>query len=194
MNESNLFLNAVFGDGCVSYNRARAKGTVPVRFGSSNKSLIEYKASIIGGNVNQGTQDVSSWSPGKSVYSTTKAMENPFPGKSKFELISYLTYEDLLLWILDDGSYHKRNGFLNLNSHALSRSENIELAFHLWHSLGIESRILVDKKKDGRFFFYQYIPAAQYDSIKPDVLNFLRENNIEGFDYKVGIGEYQKND
>lgn len=194
MNETNLFLNAAFGDGHVNYKTATEKGTIQITFRSSNKSVIEYKAKLINGNVTQGTQHKDSWSPGKAVYSTSKAIDNPFPGKSKFELISYLTYEDLLLWILDDGSYHKRNGFLNLNSHALDRTENIELAFHLWHSLGIESRILVDKKKDGRFFFYQYIPAAQYDSIKPDVLNFLRENNIEGFDYKVGIGEYKKND
>jgi hypothetical protein len=186
MNETNLFLNAVFGDGCVSYKSAKAKGTIPVSFGSSNRSVIEYKAKIIGGNVNQGTQDAKSWSPGKAVYHTSKAMENPFPGKSKFELISYLTYEDLLLWILDDGSYHKTKGFLNLNSHALTLAENIELSFHLWHSLGIESRILPEKKKDGRLFFYQYIPGAQYDSIKPDVKKFLVDNSISGFGYKVG--------
>ena len=192
MNETNLFLNAVFGDGNVNYKTATEKGTIQIGFRSSNPSVIEYKARIISGNVNQGKQHKDSWSPGKSVYYTTKFIENPFPGKSKFELISYLTYEDLLLWILDDGSYHKRSQFLNLNSHALTLAENMELSFHLWHSLGIESRILPEKKKDGRLFFYQYIPAAQYESIKPDVLNFLRENNIEGYDYKVGIGEYQK--
>jgi hypothetical protein len=186
MKEANLFLNAVFGDGCVSYKQAKAKGTIPVSFSSSNRSVIEYKAKIIGGNVNEGTQDPKSWSPGKAVYSTSKAMENPFPGKSKLELISYLTYEDFLLWVLDDGSYHKTKGFLNLNSHALTLTENIELAFHLWHHLGIESRILPDKKKDGRLFFYQYIPGAQYDSIKLDVKKFLVDNGILGFGYKVG--------
>jgi hypothetical protein len=183
LNKKNLFLNATFGDGCVT----PAKEKVCLLFGSSKRSIIEYKASILEGNVREGRQDKNSWSPGKPVYSTSRTIVNPFPGMSKLDLIRQLEYEDFLLWILDDGSYHKRSGFLNLNSHALTLAENIELSFHLWHSLGIESRVYTEVKKDGRIFFYLYIPGAQYDSIKLDLKEFLVENAIEGFDYKAGF-------
>lgn len=110
MNETNLFLNAVFEDGCVSYKSATAKGTIPVSFGSSSRSIIEYKARIINANVREKIQDKKSWSPGKVHYTIAKHLKDPFPGLTKIDLIPYLTYEDLLLWILDDGSYHKRSG------------------------------------------------------------------------------------
>lgn len=187
MNETNLFLNAVFGDGCVSYSRSTAKGTVPISFGSSNRSIIEYKAAIIKSHIKEKIQGENTWSSGKVHYFTTKSLKNPFPEKSKIDLISHLTYEDFLLWILDDGSYHKTKGFLNLNSHALTLAENVELSFHLWHSFGIESRVYPEVKKDGRIFFYLYIPGAQYDSIKLDLKEFLVENSIEGFNYKAGF-------
>lgn len=180
----NIFLNAVFGDGCVSWDRRNKKGLVPIYFSGTNESLVIYKQKLLGSNsTKKKEQHKDAW--GKKPIYITHSTILPTPG-TKLELISKLEYEDFLLWLLDDGSYHKKRGFLNLNSHALTLAENIELSFHLWHYLGVESRILPDKKKDGRLFFYLYIPGAQYDGIKPDLKQFMIANNITGMGYKVG--------
>lgn len=176
----NINLNAKFGDGCISLLRS---GNYQLSFSSTNQSLIRYKATLLGSNVRPRKQSPKAYGS-KDLWYTVKTV----PG---FDLdvgllIEQITIEDFILWLLDDGSYHKRAGFMNLCSHALSRSENILLSFHLWHSLGIESRVIYEKKRDGRIFWYLYIPPAQVDSIKPDIKRFMVVNSITGLEYKIG--------
>jgi hypothetical protein len=171
----------MFGDGCISEIKS---GNHLLTFSSTNQSLIEMKSKLLNSNVKTRPQHESAWGK-KLLYLTSKVV---LPNNlNKLEQISNLSLEDLFLWILDDGSYHRSKHFINLCSHALTLAENIELSFHLWHSLGIESRILPEKKKDGRLFWYQYIPSAQVDSLKSEMLLFMQSYNIYGLEYKIGM-------
>jgi hypothetical protein len=145
--------------------------------------LIEFKARLLNANVTEKDQHKNAYGK-KKLYFTIKTVSPRETNKIKE--INNLTIEDLFLWLLDDGSYHKKDGFLNLNSHALTRAENMELSFHLWHSLGIETRLRHERKKDGRLFWYIYIPCAQVDSLKAELMYFMVSNNIVGLEYKIG--------
>ena len=175
-----IYKNALFGDGCISKNK---NGNHCLSFSSTNKSLIELKSRILNSKVRESNQHKDAWGT-KKLYTTCKTVL-PQSQNKEFHIQS-LSLEDFFLWLLDDGSYHKTKGFMNLNSHSLTRSENIELSFHLWHSLGIETRVLPEKKRDGRLFWYLYIPGAQVDSFKPELRLFMKTHSIYGMEYKIG--------
>jgi hypothetical protein len=175
----NIIINAVFGDGSISTEK---NGKSHLHFNSTNKSIIEYKARLINGNCVPYTQ--LGWGT-KQMYKTSKVI--PSVGViSKLDLINQISLDDFYLWYLDDGSYHKTKHFMNLNSHSLTRAENMELQFHLWQSLGIETQLANDNKKDGRSFFYLRIKRNQAESLKPEIKSFMCQHNIKGFEYKIG--------
>lgn len=177
----NIIINATFGDGCIS---KEPNGNTCLSFSSTNKSIIEFKARLINGNVRTQAQHRNAYGT-KRIYSTSK-VRPPIGLINKMDLINQITLDDFYLWYLDDGSYHKTKHFMNLNSHALTRAENIELQFHLWHLLGIESQLAPDNKKDGRSFFYLRIKRNQAESLIPEIKSFMCQHNIIGFEYKIG--------
>lgn len=177
----NIFRNALFGDGHIT--EPNKKGTVQISFSSTQLSVIELKAKLLNSNIRQTSQHINAFGK-KPLYCTGKRV---FPENiNKLTQINNLTIEDFYLWLIDDGSFHKTKHFMNLNSHALTRAENIELSYFLWHTHGIETRVYPEKKKDGRLFWYQYIPAAQVESILPEFKQFIITHNLYGFEYKVG--------
>ena len=176
----NIFRNAMFGDGHIT--KPNSKGTVELIFSSTIKSSIELKAKLLNSNVKLRNQHENAYGK-KPIYTTTKRM---FPeNQNILEQINNLTIQDFYLWLIDDGSIHKTKKFMNLNSHSLTRAENLELSWFLWHTHGIETRVYPEKKKDGRLFWYQYIPRAQVESILPEFKQFIITHNLKGFEYKV---------
>lgn len=171
----------MFGDGHIT--KPNKKGTVEIKFSSTVKSIIDFKARLLGSNVISKPQHKKAYGS-KLVHHTCKRVKPE--NMDKIYQINQLSQDDFWLWLLDDGSFHKTKRFYNLNSHCLTRAENIELSWYLWHSLGIETRVYFEKKKDGRLFWYQYIPRAQAESLIPEFKEFIKLHNLIGYEYKVG--------
>jgi hypothetical protein len=175
-----IVINARLGDGCA---RNVKTNKLDISFSSVNESLIKYKASIIRGNCRKGNQNLNAYGK-KPIYSTFKRI--PIDNRSKLDLIRSIDMDDFILWYLDDGSYHQKKHFMNLNCHALSLDLVLDLQFHLWRVLGIDTKLTPDKKRDGRLFWYLRIPRNQAESIKPDIDFFMLSQNISGLEYKIG--------
>jgi hypothetical protein len=54
----NMFLNALFGDGCID---VKESGKIQLRFISTCKQVIEFKANLINGNVTITQQHKDAW-------------------------------------------------------------------------------------------------------------------------------------
>ncbi|MDJ0827723.1 MAG: hypothetical protein QNJ16_19720 [Rhodobacter sp.] len=177
----NFYLNAIFGDGTIS--KYYSNGKAQCNFSNTNEEIIRFKAKMINSKYYKRQQSEKAYGK-KPIYVTQKSL--PIIDMPKIELIRRIGLEDFFLWLCDDGSIHKRSGFMNLCSHSLSLAENIELSWHLWHYLGIETRVLPERKKDERVFFYQYIPRAQVESYIPEMEKWLYENELTSLLYKIG--------
>jgi hypothetical protein len=178
----NIYRNAMFGDGHIT--KVNSKNNVQLIFSSTIKSSIEFKAAILNSNVRCVNQHKNAYGK-KSLYQTTKTV--PVENNNKIEQINKLTIEDFYLWLIDDGSLHKHKFFMNLNSHALTHTENLELQSYLTNVLNIKTRLYTDRKKDGRVFYYQYIPKSEFLNILPEFKQFIITNNLFGYEYKVGL-------
>lgn len=107
---------------------------------------------------------------------------------STSETISFLNKEGLIRLYLDDGSYHKNRHFGHLYCNSFSEDESKLLidAFYRFYPVK-KCKLRIDKKKDGRKYFYIYLPTYVMKEFTVDVLHFLQEKNIESLKYKAGI-------
>ena len=69
-------------------------------------------------------------------------------------ILNNLTELGVALWFYDDGSLHKTNLFYNLNTHSFSKEVQERYFIPFFNSLGIYPKIQVERKKDGRIFYY----------------------------------------
>lgn len=178
----NIFRNALFGDGHIT--APNKKGNVQLIFTSTQLSNIEFKSKLLNSNVKMKKQGKNAYGK-KDLYITTKTV--PAQSTNKIEHINKLSIEDFFLWLIDDGSFHKHKHFMNLNSHALTELENKELNSYLNNCLNIKARIYTEIKRDGRKFWYQYLPKSEVLNFKPAFQKFIITNNLYGYEYKIGL-------
>lgn len=70
------------------------------------------------------------------------------------EVLANLTEFGLALWIYDDGSLHKSKHFLNLNTHAFTKEDHERFIIPYFKKLGVKVTLALERKKDGREFYY----------------------------------------
>lgn len=170
------YLNALLGDG---HLRQETLSTQLI-FGSSSLSMIEYKAKLIGGVVSKPT--FSGWNK-KPQYHVQKFCHKR--QITRQEAITAINLQDFYLWFLDDGTLHQKRGWGALGSHCLTMAQNMELQWHLWHTMGIESQLAFDKRKTrATVLWYITFRRNQMLSITPEIKAFAESNAIKGFEHK----------
>lgn len=70
------------------------------------------------------------------------------------EVLDNLNELGIALWFYDDGSLHKNNLFYNLNTHAFSKGIQEKYFIPFFNKLGIYPSLQIERKKDGRTFWY----------------------------------------
>ena len=106
----------------------------------------------------------------------------------KVEVISKLNKLGLILYYLDDGSYHQKKHFGNLYCNDFIDEEVNQLiskVYDLYHVKKCSIRF--DRKKDGREYPYLYITVSTMNMFKEDVLSFLKRNKLYSLYYKAGL-------
>lgn len=106
---------------------------------------------------------------------------------SNREAIDLLAKDDLLLWYLDDGTYHQRKHFMHLYCNMLSAEDAEYLADKIHQLYNIKRPSLRwDRKKDGRQYPYLYFPVPLASAIAEDLKGFLAEHGLSSMYYKIG--------
>jgi len=104
------------------------------------------------------------------------------------ECIEQMSLMGLVMFYLDDGTYHQRKHFMNLYCNTFSDKEIAELIAKIYQFYPVKiCAKRWDRKKDGRKYPYLYIPVSTANMLKKDVAQFLLENEIYSMLYKVGL-------
>ena len=189
-----LALNAKLGDGCIAPQGA----SYGMNFVSTSLDYLLYKQLL---GVKAGASRIRTQKSGYSgkkviyVFNVHNTVEAAAAHKMSYtEAIADLDSLDLIMWILDDGSVHKRAGTIHLYSNMLSDIESLHLAEKIFQMYPVaKPSVRVDRKKDGRKFNYIYIPRLTAEAIQKDMEIFLNNNGIQSLLYK-SVRKYTLND
>jgi hypothetical protein len=163
---------------------------------STDLKLLQYKEKLL----NEEGFAVSRWGTQASGYGGTKTIYNiNTKSHAKIKeasdvgveaLINDLTKEDMYLWYLDDGSWHIKNNTMHLYSNMLNEEQSNLLIKRIGDIYGIDPRLRVDRKKDGRAFFYLYFPRELVKLFRPEVKEYVIAAGIDTMFYKFGGMDY----
>lgn len=88
----------------------------------------------------------------------------------------------LALWFYDDGSLHKNKLFYNLNTQAFSEEINRDLFVPYLAKYNIYAKPTIERKKDGREFWYLRI--SRYEGAY-EISKILNKYPVNCYNYKI---------
>lgn len=96
----------------------------------------------------------------------------------------------LAMWLYDDGSLHKSDLFYNINTQAFSEEVNRELFVPFFARYDILAKPTIERKKDGREFWY--LRVGKYDGANK-ISEILNKYPVTCYQYKVWSSETIQN-
>jgi len=178
MDQINIYLNAIFGDGRVVKTKS---GKDMLNFYNTNKSLMLFKLSFFEKCTLRTTQP--KYKNAKLVYYFNKTVQRE---NSEYMVrIKNIKYQDLILWLFDDGTLDIRRKTYTLSSKGLNLAENIELSWHLWHSFKISTKVYHhNHKQNQKLYWYIRFEPDSGRRIAKSLKIFAEENKIKDMEYK----------
>lgn len=190
-----MYVNAVLGDGRIHVNK---NGSVRLYFYSTSKQLIDFKESVLNKEGHEfsvrGTQR-SGYGSSTVIYNASTAGIDELSNihrENISDILKELTELDLFLWYIDDGSWHISRNTMHLYSNSLNYEESKILIKRIEELLGIEPRLRIDKKTDGREFYYLYFPRALVREVRGRWLKWCKELNLSDYFYKFGGADFKE--
>lgn len=191
-----LFLNAKLGDGCLSIVTHKNNRMCTARFNGTVESWQLCKLKLAKQSGYAAKSNLLQREQAKGAYGTKPIHHFSFTEKEQVlyytgltikECINKLSIYDLVAWYLDDGSYHVSRETMHLYSNSLSKEENLYLIEHIFTLLSERPRLRVDRKKDGREYYYLYFGRKLIINFFPYVKNFLDYHQLtDDLGYKIG--------
>ena len=181
-----LFLSGRFGDGCITTSNTNSTYyTTNCKF----KEYIMFKSNLLGSMSKR-----IGYTPSNG-YSKTPIYTLRSCSSKVLDVIKKLRYEDILplldnlglaLWFYDDISLHKTNLFYNLNTQALPKEFQENCLIPYFNKLEIYPKLQIERKKDGRVFWYLRIAKYEGASKISELMSHL---NINCYNYKLWSSE-----
>lgn len=186
--------NAKLGDGCI----VRSVKNASLDFMTTDLTLLLLKKDMCE-QENFVTSKIGTQKSGyggtKPIYKFSTHVDEKITevaNASYSDLIADLDKEDLFLWFLDDGSWHKTRNTMHLYSNMLNDEETSNLISRIDEIYGIAPRPRKDRKKDGRSFNYLYFPRALVKKFRPEFKDYVISHGIESMYYKFGGLDYKE--
>jgi hypothetical protein len=190
---SRIAKNARLGDGCIS----RSSKNANLSFMSTDLDVLKLKKRMCEeeGFICRdfGTQK-SGYGGTKTIYNFQTRVHEKITqvcDASMADLIKTIDKEDLFLWLIDDGSWHKNQNLFHLYCNMLDDDEANLLIEQIYKLYGVRPRLRKDRKKDGREFNYLYFPRRLTILVRPEFKKFLIEKGLHSMMYKVGGEDYE---
>lgn len=153
-NQLQVFLSGILGDGYIhTTNSNSTYFTTNCKF----EEYIDYKAQLLGELfINKKFQASNGYCKSPIYILRSKSDRRlPFLKEMGIEtILSNLTELGIALWFYDDGSLHKSNLSYNLNTHSFPKNIQEQYFIPFFNNLGIYPVLQIEKKKDGRQFWY----------------------------------------
>lgn len=158
-----------------------------------HEEYIDYKIKLLGDLVsNKSFIDKNGYNqtPIYRFYTHVNPDITKIKNMSIEEALTLMDDLGLALWFYDDGSLHKNKLFYNLNTQAYSEEVNRELFVPFLKKFNINAVPTVERKKDGREFWYLRI--GKYDGAY-EISQILNKYPINCYNYKVWSSETIQN-
>src|SRR5690606_28745787 len=107
------------------------------------------------------------------------------------DIIPTLDKEDIFLWYMDDGSWHINRNTMHLYSNMLDGVQSQLLIDRINELYGIKPRLRIDRKQDGRQFYYLYFPRELVKLFRPEFKSYVMQYGLKSMYYKFGGLEYE---
>jgi len=192
MQYSRIAKNAKLGDGCI----ARSCRNANLTFVSTDIELLNLKREmclnegLIIGDI--GTQK-SGYGGKKIIYKFGSRVDERITDvyhASLTDLIKTLDKEDVFLWYMDDGSWHKNQHLHHLYCNMLNDEELEVLIEQIYNLFGVRPKARKDRKQDGREFNYLYFPRNLTIQFRPQFKEYVMSKGLMSMYYKFGGLEY----
>ena len=158
-----------------------------------HEEYIDYKIKLLGDLVsNKSFIDKNGYNqtPIYRFYTHVNPDITKIKNMSIEEALTLMDDLGLALWFYDDGSLHKNKLFYNLNTQAYSEEVNRELFVPFLKKFNINAVPTIERKKDGREFWYLRI--GKYDGAY-EISQILNKYPINCYNYKVWSSETIQN-
>lgn len=181
-----VLLTGKFGDGCLWKNKG-LNANFTYQTNSIHKEIVEFKLKLLGNlkakagiraSINRGFKQ-------NIIYtgsSSTSPLITNFYNEDWKTSLNNMNDLGLALWFYDDGSLHKSKLFYNLNTQKFSKEENEYIATVLKEKWGIIAIPTIERKTDGREFWYLRIRKFEGAFI---ISQILSKYYIECYKYKI---------
>ena len=181
-----VLLTGKFGDGCLHKNKG-LNANFMYTTNSINKEIVEFKRNLLGNlassaviraSVNKGFKNNIIY----TGYSKASYLITQFYNEDWKESLEKMNDLGLALWFYDDGSLHKIKHFYNLNTQKFSKEDNeyiAEVFKRKWKIIAIPT---IEKKKDGREFWYLRIRKYEGAFKISEILN---KYYLNCYNYKI---------
>jgi len=185
--QKQVMLSGILGDGHLIKNGGGA-----MSFSCQHKEYMEFKKSLLG-DLATDVKVVNNNGYKKGTIYTLRCKSNQY---GKFLL--KCGFDDIMeemddlgigMWLVDDGSRHKKDNFYNINTHAIDRNIEEEILIPHLNKRNIFPKVLTETKKDGRIFSYLYISKWQGAM---ELSRMIRNLNLKCYDYKVAPIELEE--
>lgn len=152
--QKQVIISGILGDGCIAINKNNS-----IFYITNCKYLeyIEYKRHLLG-DLYSSIRFVEENGFCKTpIWTLLSKSDNRFRAFKKMpipELLNNINELGIALWFYDDGSLHQKHLSYNLNTHSFSREIQERYFLPFFNKLGIFPKLQIERKKDGRVFWY----------------------------------------
>ena len=187
-----VLLTGKFGDGCLT----TPKTCVDNSMYSSNciyEEYVDFKMKLLGDLAASKSRISQNGFAKKPIWQFCTHVNPEITKIKNMNIEDTLNLMDelgLALWFYDDGSLHKTKLFYNLNTQAFSEEVNRDLFTPFLAKFGITAIPTIERKKDGREFWY--LRVGRYDGAY-EVSSILNKYPVECYRYKVWSSETIQN-
>jgi len=187
-----VLLTGKFGDGCLSTPKSCVDNSL-YSSNSIHEEYVDFKIKLLG-NLASKKSRISSNGYAKTPIWQFHTHVSPDITKIKnMDIETALNLMDDLgvaLWFYDDGSLHKTKLFYNLNTQAFSQEINQDLFVPFLSKFGIFAKPTIERKRDGREFWYLRI--SRYEGAY-EITQLLNKYPVHCYNYKVWSSETIQN-
>lgn len=187
-----VLLTGKFGDGCLSTPKSCVDNSL-YSSNSIHEEYVDFKIKLLG-NLASKKSRISSNEYAKTPIWQFHTHVSPDITKIKnMDIETALNLMDDLgvaLWFYDDGSLHKTKLFYNLNTQAFSQEINQDLFVPFLSKFGIFAKPTIERKRDGREFWYLRI--SRYEGAY-EITQLLNKYPVHCYNYKVWSSETIQN-
>lgn len=181
-----VLLTGKFGDGCL-YKNKNLNANFSYSTNSINKEIVEFKINLLEDLAsNSGIRESINLGFKRNIIYTANSKTSPLitelyneNWKTSLEKLDEL---GLALWFYDDGSLHKNKLFYNLNTQKYSKEDNEYIAKYLYKKWNIRAIPTIERKKDGREFWYLRVRKFEGAFIISEILN---KYYLNCYSYKI---------